>query len=668
MAGPDLHASLRDLFGFDGFRPGQEEVVRGALAGRDTLALMPTGSGKSMPYQLAAMLLPRPTVVLSPLIALMKDQVDKLPPAVAERTTLVNSSLPAEETERRLGELAAGRVSLLLAAPERLRRRDFVATLAAAQVGLVVVDEVHCVSMWGHDFRPDYLFIRAALAELGDPPVLGLTATATPETEREIGRALGRAFHVVRASVVRPNLRHAVEEVDADEERKRALLARLARTDGSAIVYARSRESCEKLARFLRGHGVRASHYHAGMEPGERTAAQDAFLAGEARVVVATTAFGMGIDKPDIRLVLLYNLPGSLEDYVQMVGRAGRDGHPSDCVLFAGRRDAASLRRFVERDVPDADTLRGLYRQLRLAAGDGTVAAVRPDELGAEDHDPRVLVGMLEQARLVRRGFDRGRAMQVELLPPPDDAAVRTAALLERARAQALGRAERIAAYAASLRCRQEEIAQHFGESTDPCGLCDRCRGTATARPTPTTDAPELPHDVAAAIVDAVRGLARPLGTTGLVATLSGSVAAPPTGRRSPAYGILAAAPPTRIKGWIGVLVASGHLERFTSEDGYPLLREGLAPEPTPRLAAPAAAGTRTEGDPLFERLRAWRLERSRAEEVPAFVVCSDRTLRELAAAKPRDERSLASVSGIGPAKLERYGADLLELVAAFPG
>jgi ATP-dependent DNA helicase RecQ len=663
----DLRSPLRELFGFDDFRPGQEEVVRGVLAGRDTLALMPTGSGKSLPYQLAAMLLPCPTVVLSPLIALMKDQVDKLPPAVAARATVVNSSLPADEVEARLGALAAGRVSLLLAAPERLRRRDFVETLAAAGVGLVVVDEVHCVSMWGHDFRPDYLFIRAALTKLGDPPVLGLTATATPDTEAEIGRALGRDFHVVRASVVRPNLRHAVDAVDSDEDRKRALLARLNATHGPAIVYARSRESCEKLARLLRGHGVRAVHYHAGMEPAERTSAQDAFLAGTTRVVVATTAFGMGIDKPDIRLVLLYNLPGSLEDYVQMVGRAGRDGRPSDCVLFAGRRDALALRRFAERDVPDADALRGLYRSLRGHALDD-VATATADELGEEEHDPRVLIGMLEQAGLVRRGFDRGRAMSVELLPPPPDAGERIALLLARARAQALARADRIAAFAESHRCRQVEVAEHFGETTAPCGACDRCSGaTAPAGVTPEAPARGLPEDIAGTIVETVRELERPLGTSGLVATLAGSVGAPPTGRRSRAYGLLGAAPPSRIKGWIGTLVASEHLERFTSEDGYPLLRPGRTDDPLPRLGAPAsAAAGAPDGDPLFERLRAWRLERAREESVPAYVVFSDKTLREMAAVKPSDERELAAVNGVGPAKIERYGTEVLDLVAAF--
>jgi ATP-dependent DNA helicase RecQ len=282
-----------------------------------------------------------------------------------------------------------------------------------------------------------------------------------------------------------------------------------------------------------------------------------------------------------------------------------------------------------------------------------------------------VLVGMLERAALVRRTFDRGRAMSVELLPPPDDAAERTATLLARARAQALARADRITGFAESRRCRQQEIAEHFGEGAEPCGACDRCVQPARLGATPFTaepDAPALPKDVAGAILDAVRALPRPLGTTGLVATLGGSVAAPPTGRRSPAYGSLAAAPPSRIKSWVASLVGSGHLERFTSEDGYPLLRAGAATAAAPRLAAPAGAKTAPDGDPLFERLRVWRSDRAREDAVPAYVVFSDKTLREVAATRPSDEGELASVNGVGPAKIERYGPELLELVAAFPG
>jgi ATP-dependent DNA helicase RecQ len=664
----DVRLPLRRLFGFDDFLPGQEDVVRRALAGRDTLALMPTGSGKSLPYQLAAMLRPAPTLVVSPLIALMKDQLDKLPLPVAEHASLVNSSLEPGEAARRLESFAAGGVKLLYAAPERLRQRAFVSTLAQAGVGLVVVDEVHCVSMWGHDFRPDYLFIRAALAELGEPPVLGLTATATPETEAEIGRSLGRAFDVVHASVVRPDLHHAVDEVESEEERRRRLLERLRQADGPAIVYARSRKKCEQLSRLLRGHGVGAEHYHAGMEAAERTRVQEAFVGDEVGVVVATTAFGMGIDKPDIRLVLLYNLPGSLEDYVQMVGRAGRDGAASRCVLFAGRRDAQDLARFARADVPSPADLRTLYRRLREAST-GDVARLPPEEL-AEERDGRVLVGMLEQAGLVRRGFDFGRALEVELVPPPPDAGERIAVLLDRYARQALARVSRIVDYSASARCRQIEVAEHFGEAgVEACGSCDRCAPGRERAPlaAPAGSSP-LPDDLGTAILRAAADLRWPLGTGGLAAMLAGSVSAPPSARRSRAFGLLAAATPTAIRRWIGRLIDSGHLVRYESDDGFPLLRVSRLDDP-PRLVEAAPTADAAESSPadlaLFERLRAWRRATAAAAEVPAFVVLSDRTLRALATARPASLGELADVPGIGAAKLERYGTAVLELVGS---
>ena len=661
----DLHGPLRELFGFDAFLPGQEEIVRRALAGRDTLAVMPTGSGKSLPYQLAAMLRPSPTLVVSPLIALMKDQLDKLPANVAGRASLVNSSLSPDEAARRLQAFAAGRVCLLLASPERLRQRSFVSALAAARVGLVVVDEVHCVSMWGHDFRPDYLFIRAALAELGEPALLGLTATATPETEREIADSLGRTPDVVRASVVRSNLRHEVGEVEGEEERRRELLDRLRDLAGSTIVYARSRKKCEELSRLLGSHGIKAAHYHAGMGASERTAVQDAFLRDELRVVVATTAFGMGIDKPDIRQVLLYNLPSSLEDYVQMVGRAGRDGATSACVLFSGDRDAADLRRFARADVPTTGALRDVYRRLREHAGDDGIARLPADEL-AQESDPRVLVGMLERAGLVRRGFDTGRALQVELLPAPADAAERMAELLTRSERQSLARADRILAYAGSSRCRQVEIAEHFGElAATACGVCDRC---APPRKVGVVafeeDVRGLPDDIGAAILEAASQLRWPLGQTGFAAMLAGSVSAPPSARRSPAFGLLAGARPATIKRWLGVLLASGHLERYESEDGFPLLRVTRRGDP-PRLTAGEGAPPSAADSPLFQRLRAWRQQTAADAGVPAFVVFSDRTLHALAAARPSDEGALVAVPGIGPAKLARYGRDVLAVIAA---
>jgi ATP-dependent DNA helicase RecQ len=634
--------------------------VRAAVGGRDTLALMPTGSGKSLTYQLAAMLRPEPTLVLSPLIALMKDQVDKLPPEIAATATFVNSSLSAEESGERLAGVAAGRTRLVYAAPERLRQARFVSMLSGVGIGLVVVDEVHCVSMWGHDFRPDYLFIRRALGELGQPTLLGMTATATPAMAREIGDALGRRFEVVHTSVMRPNLRYDVAEVANAEDRIAILVERLRALRGaSAIVYARSRRSTEELARVLSGHGLRAEHYHAGLEAGERTRVQDAFIAGGIQAVVATTAFGMGIDKPDVRLVCLVNYPSSLEEYVQMVGRAGRDGEPSETLLLASPSDASALRRFAVSDVPAASELRAVYRAVRGAGG-----VVDPEELATAvpERDPRVLVGMLEQAGLLRRDFDEGRRLRVELPPAPEDASERVVALLERAELVAESRAERMVAFAESRVCRHEQVAAHFGEGyRGPCGSCDVCAPVERGAAAVSSPPPPLPEDAGEAIVEAVASLRWPLGRRSLVATLRGSLKAPPSARRSGAYRLLAAATDADVRRWVQLLEHAGALVEMTTDDGFRVLGvDPAVPPPCIRTATPSDVD---EG--LVERLRDWRLERSREDAVPAYVVLHDATLRELAALRPRTRGELATVKGLGPVKLERYADDLLEVLAA---
>jgi ATP-dependent DNA helicase RecQ len=621
---------------------------------------MPTGSGKSLTYQLAAMLRPEPTLVLSPLIALMKDQVDKLPPRVAPAATFVNSSLRPEEVSARLADVAAGRKRIVYVAPERLRQAGFLEFLRGIGIGLVVVDEAHCVSMWGHDFRPDYLFIRHALAALGEPALLGMTATATPETARQIGEALGRAPEVVAASVVRANLRYDVVAVANENDRLEILLEHLRRLDGgSAIVYARSRRSTEEVARVLRGHGLRAEHYHAGLEAGERTRVQDSFVAGRTQTVVATTAFGMGIDKPDVRLVCLFNYPSSLEEYVQMVGRAGRDGDPSDTLLLASPADATSLRRFALADVPSPGDLRAIYRALRESGG-----VVDPDELvsAAPDRDPRVLVGMLEQAGLVTRGLDRGRRMHVEILAAAEGAAERVERLLERARLVAESRADRVVGFAEGRACRHAQVAEHFGEAfAPPCGSCDVCAPRATARASSPDAPPPLPENVGEAIVQAAASLRWPLGRQSLVATLRGSLKAPPSGRQSLAYRLLAAASDADVRRWVQLLENAGSLAETTTPDGYRVLVvDPSAPPPALRIITPD-----DPDEDLVERLRGWRLERSREDGVPAFVVLHDTTLRELAAAQPRTRGELAAVKGFGPVKVERYGDDLLALLAA---
>jgi RecQ family ATP-dependent DNA helicase len=634
--------------------------VRAAIAGRDTLALMPTGSGKSLTYQLAAMLRPEPTLVLSPLIALMKDQVDKLPPEIAATATFVNSSLSAQETSDRLAAVAAGETRLVYAAPERLRQGQFVDLLSEIGIGLVVVDEVHCVSMWGHDFRPDYLFIRRGLEALGDPVLLGMTATATPETARDIGRALGRSLEIVHTSVVRPNLRYDVQEVANAEDRIEILVERLrSLRGGCAIVYARSRRSTEELARVLRGHGFRVEHYHAGLESDERTRVQDDFVAGRIQAVVATTAFGMGIDKPDVRLVCLVNFPDSLEGYVQMVGRAGRDGEPSQTLLLASPGDATALRRFAVSDVPAASELRAVYRALRDAPG-----LVEPDELSAlvPERDARVLVGMLEQAALVRRDFDEGRLMRVSLETAPADARDRVEALLHRARLVAESRADRIVAFAETQTCRHEQVAAHFGETFHaPCGHCDVCAPVTRGSASISSPPPPLPEDAGGAIVDAVASLTWPLGRRSLVATLRGSLKAPPSARRSAAYRLLAAASDAEVRRWVGQCETSGSLVEVTTPDGFRVLHVD------PSVAPPhIRTGTATDVDEeLVARLRNWRLERSQEDAVPAYVVLHDATLRELASLRPQTLDELAGVKGFGPVKVERYGDALLAVITS---
>jgi superfamily II DNA helicase RecQ len=621
---------------------------------------MPTGSGKSLTYQLAAMLRPEPTLVLSPLIALMKDQVDKLPPEIAATATFVNSSLSTEETASRLAGVSSGETRLVYAAPERLRQARFVELLADIGIGLVVVDEVHCVSMWGHDFRPDYLFIRRGLEALGDPTLLGMTATATPETARDIGQALGRSLDVVHTSVMRPNLRYDVEEVANAEDRIAILVERLrALRGGSAIVYARSRRSTEELARVLSGHGFRAEHYHAGLEAQERARVQDDFVSGRTQAVVATTAFGMGIDKPDVRLVCLVNYPDSLEGYVQMVGRAGRDGEPSQTLLLASPSDATALRRFAVSDVPTATELRSIYRALRDADG-----LVDSDDLSAlvPERDARVLVGMLEQAGLLERSFDEGRLMRIELTAAPADSRERVEALLDRAILVAESRADRIVAFAETRVCRHEQVAVHFGEAfAGPCGNCDVCvpstRGSASISSPP----PPLPDDIGEAIVDAVASLTWPLGRRSLVATLRGSLKAPPSARRSAAYRMLAAATDGEVRRWVQLVEVSGALVEITTPDGFRVLHVDRATQP-PQIRT--SSGTDVDED-LVTRLRSWRLERSQEDAVPAYVVLHDATLRELAALRPQTMNELAGVKGFGPVKLERYGDDLLAVIAA---
>jgi ATP-dependent DNA helicase RecQ len=362
----DLELTLRDRFGLEHFRPGQREVIEDVLGGRDVLCVMPTGGGKSLCYQLPALLLSGPTLVVSPLIALMKDQVDALQER-GLRATLLNSTLDPAEQRARLVEIEAGRYDLVYVAPERFRSPRFVETMARVKPALLAVDEAHCISEWGHDFRPDYARIGQARRLVGFPPCIALTATATDLVRRDIADQLDLRDHAqLVTGFDRPNLNYAVLDARRDADKLAALAETLKRTPGSAIVYASSRARCESIGQFLERDLKRnAVIYHAGLTREERTEAQDRFMAGQAQVVVATNAFGMGVDKPDIRSVVHFNLPGTLEAYYQEAGRAGRDGDPAHCVLLYAPGDRFLQEMFIENEYPPPDAVFRVYEYLR---------------------------------------------------------------------------------------------------------------------------------------------------------------------------------------------------------------------------------------------------------------------------------------------------------------
>ena len=417
-----LNTALHRYFAHDSLRPGQAEAITAILRGQNVLAVMPTGAGKSLCYQLAALLLPGTALVISPLIALMKDQLDGLPAPVAEQATTLNSSLASSELAARLARTAQGGYKLVYAAPERLRQRPFLHALKKAGVSLLVVDEAHCISLWGHDFRPDYHFIAATWQDLGQPPILALTATATPRVRDDIRAALGQV-RLVLTDLHRPNLYLEARRFRSDAQKQQALASLCREIEGSGIVYAATRKKCEDLADMLRQRGVSAIHYHAGIE--DRAQAQERFMRGEARVVVATIAFGMGIDKSDVRFIIHYNPPKALENYYQEAGRAGRDGLPARCILFHSPSDKATLSRWVRQETLNAEFLRRVYRAIQRRIGNGGLGLVAVGDLerdlGTEETLLRVAIHFLERAGLIQRGFDLPRSASLTLMRPLAD-------------------------------------------------------------------------------------------------------------------------------------------------------------------------------------------------------------------------------------------------------
>jgi ATP-dependent DNA helicase RecQ len=487
----------REAFGFEALRPGQREAIESVLAGRDTLVVMSTGSGKSAIYQIAGLLTEGATVVVSPLIALQRDQVDDLAERAAGGAAQLNSSVPASERDRALAELAENALEFLFLAPEQLANEEVLAELAVARPSLLVIDEAHCISEWGHDFRPEYLRVGAAAEALGRPPILALTATAAPPVRDEIGERLALRDPVVLVrGFDRPNIHLAVERFHGEQGAERKLRALRDAVEAAAkpgIVYVATRRQAEALAESLCERGVTAASYHAGMRGAERDAVQERFMEAELEVVVATTAFGMGIDKADVRWVFHSEVSESLDAYYQEIGRSGRDGEPAQARLFYRSEDLGLRRFFSAGGHVEVDEI---AQVLDAVAGGVTDPTTLQDATELSETKLASALARLEEAGAVRV-LPSGA---VEATADDPAAAVRTAAEEEeKRRVFDRSRVDMMRGYAEADGCRREFLLSYFGEPfRPPCGSCDNCeagRGDAPAADVPFAVGARVAHD-----------------------------------------------------------------------------------------------------------------------------------------------------------------------------
>ncbi|MFI5227884.1 MAG: ATP-dependent DNA helicase RecQ, partial [Gemmatimonadales bacterium] len=419
-------AALREHFGYPAFRPGQEAAVASVLAGRDTLVVLPTGGGKSLCYQVPALMLPKLTVVISPLISLMKDQVDALA-ARGLPATFVNSTLSGSQISDRLARAIRGDVKLLYVAPERFDAGSTAERLRDAGVSLLAVDEAHCISEWGHDFRPSYLRIAHVREQLGWPPTVALTATATPHVRKDIVAQLKLdAPTTIITGFDRTNLTYSVVPTRTDADKDDALVHLLRGNAGLAVIYASTRKAVERIALLLERAKIPAAAYHAGLDDERRHDVQDAFMSEKVRAIVATNAFGMGIDKPNVRLVVHYALPGTLEAYYQEAGRAGRDGQPAACYLLHAFPDRFTHEFFIKGAYPDRSVIEEVYATLCRVADESGAVDLSPEQLAtrikskAGARDIESVLRILTQAGAYRVEPESGARVFVRLLATPE--------------------------------------------------------------------------------------------------------------------------------------------------------------------------------------------------------------------------------------------------------
>ena len=592
--------ALKTYFGYDAFRGGQETVIDALLRGQDALAIMPTGAGKSVCYQIPALLLPGITLVISPLVSLMRDQVTALV-QMGIPAAFLNSSLTYRQYLLALDRAKAGRYKIIYVAPERLGTEGFLSFAHQAEISMVAVDEAHCISQWGQDFRPSYLDIPAFVESLPARPVVGaFTATATPEVKEDIEKLLAlQAPLRLTTGFDRQNLYF---EVRHPADKKAALLELVRSRPGKCgIVYCATRKNVEEVCDFLRERGIAATRYHAGLEPEERRQGQEDFLYDRAEVMVATNAFGMGIDKSDVRYVIHFNMPKDIESYYQEAGRAGRDGLPASCILLYGGQDVRTAQFLIEHS------------------------------------EPREELDAVTAAELRERDLQRLRQMT---------------------------------GYCRTRHCLRQYILRYFGQQAgDECGCCYNCLHNF--------EAVDISRE-ARYIVACVRELREAFGVGTVAETLCGAE----TDRvrkyhldREPSYGALRELSQREVRERVRFLADEGILA--ITDGQYPVVRLGERAEivasderlfmRTIREERPAVRTMPDrldeEQEELFQKLRRLRAQVARVQGVPAYVVFSDKTLRELAVVRPASMEEFQAVSGVGDARAARYGKRFLAVL-----